>query len=382
MIRLEGLKVRAGDFTLDVDELAVAPGEYLMVLGPTASGKTLLLESIAGLRALQAGHVWFGPRDVTGEPPERRKAGLVYQDYALFPHLTVAANVGFGLPREARPERVAALARLVGIGGLLDRYPEGLSGGEKQRVALARALAVEPELLLLDEPLSALDGPTRLELRRELKRLHGELGATVIHVTHDLDEAMALGDRMAVLVGGALRQVGTTGDVTRRPADRQVAALVGITNVFEVEAVTTDEGLGTRARLRSGHRLVVDAQDKVGPVSRFAVVRAEEIEIEPSPPASAAAREAGGADWAGDGNRLDGIVRAVHMQSVHAVVEVELLPALEAAPSATAAPPALFSVDVLRPQVGRLGLEPGVHVRLDFASSAVHLCGEGTGAGL
>lgn len=377
MIRVEGLQVRAGDFKLDVDHLSVSPGEYLIVLGPTASGKTVLLESVAGLRRLHAGRVWFGSRDVTAEPPERRKAGLVYQDYALFPHLTVAGNIGFGLRNGGRAgvrpagatarargragnDRVRELASLLHIDHLLDRYPQGLSGGEQQRVALARALAIEPQLLLLDEPLSALDGPTRLELRRELRRLHGELGTTVIHVTHDLDEAMALGQNMAVLMRGRLRQVGTPDDVTRHPADREIAALVGITNVFAVdEAFAAGEGLGGRVRLRSGQELAVDTPaGAVPPGPLFAVVRAEEIDI-----AQAAA---------GQDNVLGGIIKTVQLQSAHAVVEVEVM-------SAGGGEPPIFTVDVLRPQVDRMRLEPGLRVCLGFAGSAVHLCGAGTG---
>jgi molybdate transport system ATP-binding protein len=373
VIRIEGLLVRAGDFALTVEDLTVSPGEYLIVLGPTASGKTLLLESVAGLRRLHAGRVWFGARDVTAEPPERRKAGLVYQDYALFPHLTVAGNIGFGLkkggPTGARAAvvrgragnvRVRELASLLHIDHLLDRYPEGLSGGEQQRVALARALAIEPQLLLLDEPLSALDGPTRLELRRELKRLHRELGATVIHVTHDLDEAMALGQSMAVLMRGRLCQVGTPDDVTRHPADREIAALVGITNVFAVDEVhAAGEGLGVRVRLGGGQELIVDTPARAFPPGPlFAVVRAEEIDIAPA----AAARD----------NVLSGIIRTVQLQSVHALVEVEVVPV-------GSADPPVFTVDVLRPQVDKLRLEPGLQVRLGFTRSAVHLCGAGAG---
>ncbi len=402
MIRIEGLRLRAGDFTLSVEELAVERGEYLIVLGPTASGKTLLLESLAGLRRLQSGVIWFDGRDVTSEPPERRRAGLVYQDYALFPHLTVAGNIGFGLHRDtgaapSRRDRVERLACLLGIGGLLERYPDGLSGGEQQRVALARALAIEPELLLLDEPLSALDGPTRLELRRELKRLHGELGTTVVHVTHDLDEAMGLGGRMAVLMRGEFRQVGTPAEVTRCPVDREIAALVGIPNVFEVQGAPTEapEG-GCTVRLRSGHRLLVDASSGgatrvLGPPPWCVVVRAEEIDLVSSAdPAGANGRGSSPADTAecGSGwNHLSGVVASVQMQSVHALVEVRLSPVAGMADTAgaeanTTAPavaeagaePPVFMVEVLRPQVERLGLAPGLPVRIGFESRAAHFC--------
>ena len=270
MIRLEGLNVVAGDFSLRVDELSVEKGEFLVFLGPTGSGKTVLLETIAGLRRPISGRIWFGDRDVTAEPPERRRVGFVYQDYALFPHLSVGKNIAFGLrtgaargrarsvrragvSRAVGPirERAAALASLLGIEQLMDRYPDTLSGGEQQRVALARALAIEPEVLLLDEPLSALDRKTRRELRIELRRLHRELGATVLHVTHDLDEALVLGDRIAVLIDGDLRQIGTPEDVIQRPADGETARLLGMTNVYPVVGIYREDGVG-RVRLARG----------------------------------------------------------------------------------------------------------------------------------
>jgi ABC-type sugar transport system ATPase subunit len=431
VIRIEALRVHAGEFTLAVDDLTVETGEYLIVLGPTASGKTLLLESLAGLRSLHRGRVWFDERDVTRDPPERRRAGLVYQDYALFPHLTVADNVGFGLERShaaglkrsagggggeraggkpagatpdgaapggaapfsrTRQQTIEALTGMLGITHLLERYPEGLSGGEKQRVALARALAVEPRLLLLDEPLSALDGPTRLELRRELKRIHRELGTTVIHVTHDLDEAMALGDRMAVLVRGSLRQVGTPTEVTRHPADREIAALAGIPNVFDVEETSLAAGgRGVRARLRGGCELLADLSP--GPAAQgplAAVVRAEEIEITPGgrdgsdgPVADDGSVDGadGRVDGVAAGNRLRGVITAVQLQSGHALVEVRVDPvdAAGGAETGGGAELPVFTVDVLRPQVERLGLEPGLQVGLYFAGKAVHLCRAGAG---
>jgi len=384
MIRIEGLRVRAGGFRLAIDELTIAPGEYLMVLGPTASGKTMLLEAVAGLRRLEAGRVWFGSTEVTEEPPERRRVGLVYQDYALFPHLTVEENIGFGLGRRGQG-RVTDLASLLGIGELLGRYPEGLSGGEQQRVALARALAVEPELLLLDEPLSALDGPTRLELQRELKRLHRELGATVVQVTHDLDEAMSLGDRIAVLIAGQLRQVGSPDEVIRLPADAQVAALVGIGNVFRVAEVRdAADGRHHLVRLQTGHELLAQGVPAECPARTarglWAAVRGEEIGVD-----AAAEQKAGqmvfrpggtdsshGVGGASDGpkeqeNVLAGVVRAVQVQSVQALVEVEV-------PSQAGTAPLLVSVNVLRPRASRMELAAGSRVVLRIPARAVHMC--------
>lgn len=402
MIRLENLQVQAGDFSLTVSDLAVTQGEYVMVLGPTASGKTVLLETIAGLRRPQNGRVWFDEREVTGEPPERRGAGLVYQDYALFPHLTVAANIGFGLrARRMRGSgsrargasgrdddaRVQQLAGLLGIDGLLDRYPEGLSGGEQQRVALARALAIGPDVLLLDEPLSALDAPTRQELQGELRRLHGELGATVMHVTHDLDEALALGDRMAVLIDGEFRQTATPQSVTRHPADVDVARLVGLANIFPVLTMTERRGGGGEARpaprdvvLENGLEVLSESVAPLPASSRlFAVVRSEEIEIERNPDRSGRVSpgETEGLTDGFDGacaNVFTGFVRGVQMQSIHASVEVEVKTRL-----AAEAPPVL-TVHVLRPQVEKLGLAAGAVVNVTIPPSAVHLCAGPAGA--
>ncbi len=373
MIRLEGLRVQAGAFSLAIDDLSIAPGEYVMILGPTASGKTVLLETVAGLRRPRGGQVWFGERDVTDEPPEKRGAGLVYQDYALFPHLTVANNIAFGLrsrrPRGARKgndSRVRELAGLLGIDGLLGRYPEGLSGGEQQRVALARALAIEPEVLLLDEPLSALDGPTRLELQRELKRVHRQLGAMVMHVTHDLDEALALGDRVAVLIGGDLRQVGVPQDVTRCPVDVEVARLVGLTNVFPIGQVPEEGGF---VRLECGWEIATEGIPPARSSGKlFAVIRAEEIDIQRlDGQLSEAPGKPEGNGTSGRDNILDGVVKAVRLQSVHACVEVEVTPVQ------TAGAPVTVTVHVLRPQVEKMGLVVGSSVRLGIPPSAVHL---------
>jgi len=399
MIRLEGLRVQAGGFSLAIEGLSLAAGEYVMLLGPTASGKTVLLETVAGLRRPQSGRIWFGQREVTGEAPERRGAGLVYQDYALFPHLTVAENIGFGLrgrrgrggtggaggmggrggrgSRGDSGDRVGALAGMLGIDGLLSRYPEGLSGGEQQRVALARALAVEPEVLLLDEPLSALDGPTRQELQGELKRVHQETGATILHVTHDLDEALALGDRMAVLIDGDLRQVGEPQVVTREPADVEVARLVGLTNVLAVAGVR-DETSGQRClTLENGLEIAARVGEPWSADGRaFAVIRAEEIEIEPAAGRRREATlEAAGAGSAEPETVLEGFVRTVKIQSVHASLQVEVT-----APAGSDPRTSRLTVHVMRPQVDRLGLAAGSQVRLRIPSAAVHVCSALSGA--
>lgn len=213
-------------------DLEVEEGELLVVLGPSGSGKSTTLRIAAGLEEPSAGTVHIGGRDVTHVPASRRNVAMVFQSFALFPHFDAARNIGFGLSargvkRDDVDRRVQAAAELVGVGDLLHRRPHELSGGERQGVALARALAREPEVFLLDEPLSNLDAQLRTRTRAELKRLHGELGRTMVYVTHDQVEALTLGDRIAVLERGLAAQVGTPDDVYRRPADRFVASFVG-----------------------------------------------------------------------------------------------------------------------------------------------------------
>jgi ABC-type sugar transport system ATPase subunit len=232
-LQLRGVRKRFGgvEAVAGVD-LDVHDGELLVVVGPSGCGKSTLLRCVAGLEAVDDGAIRIGERDVTRVRPAARNVSMVFQSYALFPHLTVAENIGFGLavrevPRRQIRERVAEASALVGVTELLERRPYQLSGGERQRVALGRALVREPDLFLLDEPLSNLDAGTRVEMRTELKRLHRRVGATMLYVTHDQVEAMTLGDRVAVLEGGRVRQVGAPDDVYREPADRFVARFLG-----------------------------------------------------------------------------------------------------------------------------------------------------------
>ncbi|MPZ26210.1 MAG: ATP-binding cassette domain-containing protein [Micromonosporaceae bacterium] len=221
-------KVRA----IDGVDLATEQGEYLVLLGPSGCGKTTLLRTIAGLERPTTGQVWINGFDVTGLPPRARRIAMVFQSYALYPHKTVHANIVFPLraARMARPDReqkVRWAAELLGIIPLLGRKPRQLSGGERQRVALARALVREPAVFLLDEPLSNLDAQLRATARDELKRFQQEIGTTTIYVTHDQAEAMGLGDRIAVLSAGQVRQVGHPVEVYDDPADTFVARFIG-----------------------------------------------------------------------------------------------------------------------------------------------------------
>jgi multiple sugar transport system ATP-binding protein len=213
-------------------DLATRDGEFLVFLGPSGSGKSTLLRMIAGLEEPTRGDVLIGGRVVTGLPPRARGIAMVFQSYALYPHLSVEQNIGFplkahGVPRDRRRERVGWAAELLGIGHLLARKPRELSGGERQRVALARALVREPTVFLLDEPLSNLDAKLRASARAELIQFHARVGTTTIYVTHDQVEAMSMGDRIVVLDKGVVRQVGTPKEVYDEPADTFVATFLG-----------------------------------------------------------------------------------------------------------------------------------------------------------
>ena len=246
MIRIENIIKNLGDFSLKDVSLDIDDGEYMVILGPTGAGKTILLETIAGIYRPDKGRIYRNDIDITDLPPRLRNTGMVYQDYMLFPHLSVKRNISFGLKQKKgkRSEpvtKVEELAELLGISHLLERYPGTLSGGEKQRVAIARALIVEPEILLLDEPLSALDDETTDRLQDELRRIHTVMHTTMLHVTHSFNEAFLLGSRMAVMNKGEIIQVGEPEDVFRKPVSRFVAEFLGVRNVFSGIAVIEGE---------------------------------------------------------------------------------------------------------------------------------------------
>ena len=236
-VQLTGLTRRYGDvLALDGLDLDIAAGEFVALLGPSGCGKTTALRAIAGFEHPDAGQVLIGGRDVTGVPPAKRGTGMVFQAYSLFPNMTAAQNVAYGLqvrrrPARERTARAAELLELVGLGDRGDRYPHQLSGGQQQRVALARALAVAPQVLLLDEPLSALDAQVRVQLRDEIRRIQLELGTTTVFVTHDQAEALSVADRVAVLRAGRLEQVASPDDLYSQPATAFVARFVGTTSV-------------------------------------------------------------------------------------------------------------------------------------------------------
>jgi molybdate transport system ATP-binding protein/molybdate/tungstate transport system ATP-binding protein len=372
-LELRDLWVDLREFHLREIHLDVAAGEYFVVLGPTGAGKTVLLETVAGHFPAQRGQILIDGEDITEIAPEHRDVGFVYQDYALFPHLSVAENIAFGLrldrgaskglhnlrhllnrkPRSTQSaevpgnahvrRRVEEISQLLSIDHLHHRNPTTLSGGEQQRVALARALVVEPRLLLLDEPLSALDPQTRESLQRELSRVHRELGTTTLHVTHDFEEAVALGDRIAVVHEGRIVQVGRPEDIFRRPVSEFVASFVGVRNLFAGTVMDAEED-GYRA-FRHNHLEFVVVTERAGPM--HASVRPEDIILSRQPLPSSIR------------NGFEGRVVEVADRGTLIYVTVSVPPD--------------FTCVVTRRSLDEIGVRPGMTVYIAFKASAVHV---------
>ncbi len=318
VIRVESLSCRAGEFHLRGIDLEVRRGEYFVLLGKPASGKTVFLECLCGLRGIVSGRIFIDGADATALEPRRRGIGYVPQDYALFPHLSVAGNIAFGLVAAGmdardRPARTVETAGRLGIRHLLSRSVAGLSGGERQRVALARALAAGPRLLVLDEPVSALDETTRESVCLELKRLQRETGTTTIHVCHDLEEARLVADRIGVMRDGALVQVDDTEGLFQRPRDADLARFLRLGCVLDGRA----EPSGDVAVVRIGPISLVTGAAPAGPVS--VVVRADEISVMPRPPELPCA------------NVLEGTAAQVSRRGAFTRVDVELAPGVRIA---------------------------------------------------
>ncbi|MET9674534.1 ABC transporter ATP-binding protein [Streptomyces sp. NPDC006482] len=282
-LRIRGLRRSFGSaVALDGLDLDVAPGELLALLGPSGCGKSTALRVLAGFERPDAGQVLLDGQDIVPVSADRRDTAMVFQSYSLFPHLTAADNVAFGLRMRKvrtaeRRARAGELLELVGLAGYGDRFPHQLSGGQQQRVALARALALRPRLLLLDEPLSALDARVRLTLREEIRRLQLELGITTVFVTHDQEEALSMADRVAVMNGGRLEQCATPTELYERPATGFVAEFVGTMNRVPGRAVG-----GGRVEVL-GVRLPVDGPDGTGDVR--VLLRPEALEVTAGGPA-------------------------------------------------------------------------------------------------
>ncbi|MFN2168540.1 MAG: ABC transporter ATP-binding protein, partial [Anaerolineae bacterium] len=296
-VRLEGLTKRFGR-TVAIEDinLDIRDGEIMTFLGPSGCGKTTTLRCIAGLLMPDEGDVYLGNERVTTLPAEKRKLGLVFQNYALWPHMTVFQNLSFGLElrkvskSEIRRKIDDSLA-LVRLTGLQDRYPKQLSGGQQQRVALARALVLEPRLLLLDEPLSNLDAQLREEMRFELRELQRKLDITSVYVTHDQAEALVLSDRIAILQDGKLVQVGSPSEIYSRPGNKFVAGFVGLTSFIEGQVVQGDGPAGyLLVRTEDGIEIRVCVAPRPPGQAVTLAIRPEHIQMQSQPPAAEAAQ--------------------------------------------------------------------------------------------
>ena len=325
-----------------------------VLFGPSGSGKTTVLRCLAGLERPDCGsiradeRVWFDADAGTCLAPQARGIGFLFQDYAVFPHLTVERNIGYGLgrtPRGDRRRRVRTLMEMLGIPGLEARYPHQLSAGQRQRVALARAVAPRPRLLLLDEPLSALDAPMRQQLRQELRSALAELNTPAIIVTHDPLEAVALADQAAVLCDGLVRQKGPTHEVFSRPVDPDVARIVGVETIEPATVVDVRDGLAT-VRIGTVELLTLAANVKVGAV--YVCIRGEEVTLELGEPTQTSAR-----------NRLAACVTALHPQGATVRVSLDCGFRLTAL--------------ITRPAAEQLGLATGQRVMAMVKAPAIHL---------
>ncbi len=351
-----------GGFTVDARAtFMLGPSTVLILFGPSGSGKTTILRCLAGLERPERGRIqfmsrtWFDAAQAIGLPPQERAVGYMPQDYALFPTYSVAGNIGFGLgglDADERQRRIADAVELLKLRGLEQSMPRRLSGGQQQRVALARAIARRPRLLLLDEPLSALDAPTRAHLRGELRAVLKHLAIPSVVVTHDWEEALALGDLMAVIGQGRVLQVGTPQEVFNRPKDAGVARIVGIETAIEGRVVGTSGGLSTVDV--AGIELHALAEEDVGP-DVFVCIRAEDVIVAKDGTGATSAR-----------NRLRGIVQEV--TSMGALVRVRIDCGFS------------LSAVVTRSAVEDLALAPGLEVSASMKAGAVHLVPRRAGA--
>lgn len=275
-VSLTGVSKRFGEFTaIEALDLEVKPGEFLSMLGPSGSGKTTVLRMIAGFESVTSGNIRLSGLDVTTVPPHARQVNTVFQDYALFPHFTIAENVGYGLrvagvSRAERTAQVGLALEQVQLSAVAGRLPHQLSGGQRQRIALARALILRPQVLLLDEPLGALDKQLREEMQIELKQIQREVGITFIFVTHDQEEALTLSDRVAVFNNGRVEQVGTAREVYEFPATEFVAQFLGLSNL--IPAKLSPDGVPSSVRPERVRLQSADSAASAGSISLFGIV--------------------------------------------------------------------------------------------------------------
>ena len=346
MIELKNVHVKVADFNLEQINLTVSKGIYTVILGPTGAGKTVLLESIAGLHAIRKGEVLLDGKDVTNTVPEERGVSIVYQDYTLFPHLTVRENIIFGLkvrhmPRPKIAEELEWICGIFDVRSLLKRLPATLSGGERQRVALARALITKPEILLLDEPLSALDAESREEMHAQLKDTHQKLNITTLHVTHDFEEAMSLADNIVVINQGKIAQVGKPSEIFYRPSSNFVARFTMARNIFEGKII----GQVRQGKVFQTNGLeLFSSSDKTA--AQYAVIRSEMVQVTLEQPLSGS-------------NSFRGTVKSIVDKGANILITLDC--------------PPLFECMLPRQQFEKMSLNTGQQGYISFLPSSVHL---------
>ena len=346
MIEIESISRKWKNFSLDNLSLKIESGEYFVILGPTGARKTLFLELIAGFHSPDSGRILIEGKDVTNLPPEKHDLVFVYQDYSLFPHMSVKRNIEFGMRMKKikSQEKLLEAARDLGITNLLGRHPLTLSGGEKQRVALARALVTDPKTLLLDEPLSALDPRTQESARELLLALHKNKKLTVLHITHDQTEARIMADRIAIVMDGKLMQVGVPEEIFEKPVDSRIASFVGFENVLKGKVISADRGL---LKIETG-KMVIEASGNIEVGNQvYAFLRPENIALSKTSTQSSIR------------NSLQGIVTDVWILGALVRVKIDCGVILNAL--------------ITRQSAEEMGILLGVPVYAQFKASSVHV---------